>query len=183
MPGIINFFPNGAAPKTPLNSLISSEESAENGANFNMANILNSQQDKKNRSSPSAEEIIDVVETGKASDGHGTEKVKVAHKSDDKHKVSSSISGLGGKFASQAKKLTSTQQKGSSHLKPRPPEGKKRKSLSLDGEKSLKKKKVEEKRKAKKKLQKTNEFGIPRPSKTNLFENDRIPSLFPRNFG
>jgi len=85
---------------------------------------------------------------------------------------------------SQTKKFSSSQLKGTGHSKSVSTEGKKRKSLSsVDGEKRPKKKKIEEKRKVKKNLQKSKGLSLPRPSQVDLLENDRIPSLFPRNFG
>lgn len=193
MPGILNYFPNGTGPKTPLNSLISSNEQSSNASNFNMANILNSQQNSENRSSPSAEEFIDVVDTRKTPDPtfQGVDKAGKGsdyHKTDGKHKISSTnserASDSTGKMSSQHKKVTSGHHKGASHSsKAVHVDSKKRKSVAVDGEKSVKKKKAEEKRKVRKKLQKAIDISIPRPSKTDLFENDRIPSLFPRNFG
>ena len=190
MPGLLDYFPNGAEPKTPLNSMISGSDSSGNASSFNMVNILSSEQETKNRSSPSTEEFIDVVDTRKASDSNarGVEKSKEAHKSDEKHKGVVSHSekshGSGGRATSQTKKPTSSHSKGTAHSKSIPSEGKKRKSSSsVDAEKGVKKKKIEEKRKVKTTIQKSKDFGLPRPSKVDLFENDRIPSLFPRNFG
>ena len=190
MPGLLEYFPNGGDSKTPLNSLISANDATENTGSFNMANILSNEQEKKSRSSTPAEEFIDVVSTRKTSDSsvRVVEKSKEAHKSDEKHKgvVSNSekTQGSGGRTTSHTKKPTSSHSKGNSQPKSIPSEGKKRKSLSsVDAEKKVKKKKIEEKRKVKTTLQKSKDFGLPRPSKVDLFENDRIPSLFPRNFG
>lgn len=178
MPGLLTYFPNNNEPKTPLNSLISADESSSNTNNFDMVNILSSEQDEKIRTSPSYEEFIDVVDARKTPD-------EIGRKIDDKKKFSSSVNENGqdscGKATSHPKKVAPSSQH--KHAKLLSSDNKKRKSLSMDGEKNLKKKKAEEKRKVKKKLQKSSDFSIPRPPQMDLFENDRIPSLFPRNFG
>ena len=196
MPGLLEYFPNEAEPKTPLNSLMQENGGTANANSFNVADILSREQEKKSQTSSSKEELIDVVNTSKVSNSssRGVEKSKEALKSNEKNKglVSTGDKSVasggkltsGAKVTSQTKKLSSSQLKGTGHSKSLSTEGKKRKSLSsVDGEKRPKKKKIEEKRKVKKNAQKSKELSLPRPSQVDLLENDRIPSLFPRNFG
>ncbi|XP_065053699.1 protein AF-10-like isoform X2 [Rhopilema esculentum] len=181
MAGAKDYFANSNGPKTPLNSFISPEIAQSNcNSKFNMANILSSHKGKSIKKQ-GYDEFVDVETFGSVGSVSETGKDKDAQKSDDKHK---SASVYGDKCSTQqGKKQASSSIKTGLHPKNALSDAKKRKAATSDVEKALKRKKVDEKRKAKRKLDKQKSSVLPRPSKMNLYEDNRIPSLFPRNLG
>ena len=188
MSGMPEYFPNPQGPKTPLNSFIAGETPAASNNKFNMASILNATHSGGTKT-PSNDDYID-IETVKrsVSVNNFNEKHSQSQKPVEKHKSPSGHNDKEtpstSKGTSQSKKLSSSSKNSGHSSKPGNSEGKKRKTPT-DADKAIKKKRVEERRKLqmKKKSEKQSSSSIPKPSKMNLFEDDRLPPLFPKSYG
>ncbi len=161
MPNMIDYFPPDARPKTPLNTVIppttSSNQIVVPGVPTHVRN--------HNSSVDTTEDLID-VESSKTPPLRLDMSAK--HENLQLAKTSTPLT----KPAVVPKKSSSS--KNSSH------ETKKRKSL--DHEKVSKKQKVEDKKKLQvKKKQKHNVLSIPRPSKSKIYDDEKMPPLLSPN--
>ena len=138
---------------------------------------------------PSNDEYIDIETVKRSASVHDiSEKHSLSQKPVEKHKSSSGHNDKEtpstSKGTSQSKKLSSSSKNSGHSSKPGTSEGKKRKTPT-DADKAMKKKRVEERRKLqmKRKSEKQSRSAIPKPSRMNLFEDDRLPPLFPKSYG
>ena len=180
MPSMLDYFPSNVGPKTPLNTVISPTEDQ-----FDVAKFIK-QESSVNKPLQPVEDLVD-IETNKASPVNLMPEGKhnSVQKLVEKHKSSappaeklnhSSVKNLSKKASSGHSKTVLPASKVG--------ETKKRKSSTVDHDKVLKKAKNVDKKKLQiKKREKHAQPYMPRSSKLSIYEDGRVPSLFPPGHG